>query len=549
MPRPRSEDLPALPPLWAGVRRRQLTLLVCAGLGHAVVTGLAAHFVLHSLSGGNSVSKGPLFALLLVGAAVAAGVLQRAERVVSEQLSQSYVHQLRLGMIRRHLSDGNVRSLGVAVARTTNDLSSIKSWITQGVAPLAVDIPLVVGAGAVLLLLDPVLGLALLLPTAVFLTGLCLLSPIAYERARALRRIRGRLAGRIADTILSSTAIRSAGGTRRELKRVDRFSSMLVEAAVHRARAGGALRGLATTTSGLALASIVGTATIIGLPAPHLAAALTVAGFLARPVHDIGRVAEYRQTYRAARRIIGPSVQEPPAGNGPERVTAGSRVDTEEDACVAQVVASGMSSNGTSMEKLTADPGDRVVLDIGNKQLTTELLDQFVGLSPVRSGEITIDGTDLRYADHAIRRRLVGYGTQGMTLSRATITRTVCYRGARASASQSTELLGLVGLAERVNELPRGENTMLSQGGEPLTIPERARLILARAMFNQPPVLVFDHLDSDLGREGRATMRQLLLDYPGVVIVASDDPQEIITPTLVWRPQGVPKDRHSGGHQ
>ena len=38
-------------------------------------------------------------------------------------------------------------------------------------------------------------------------------------------------------------------------------------------------------------------------------------------------------------------------------------------------------------------------------------------------------------------------------------------------------------------------------------------------------------LDVDLGKDGRATMRRLLADYPGVVILASDDPDQIVTPT------------------
>jgi hypothetical protein len=58
-------------------------------------------------------------------------------------------------------------------------------------------------------------------------------------------------------------------------------------------------------------------------------------------------------------------------------------------------------------------------------------------------------------------------------------------------------------------------------------------------MLDDPPLLVFDHLDADLGREGRATMRRLLAGYPGVVILASDDPEQILTPTLIWRPADV----------
>jgi hypothetical protein len=41
------------------------------------------------------------------------------------------------------------------------------------------------------------------------------------------------------------------------------------------------------------------------------AAALTLVGLLASHVHDLGRVAEYRQTFNAAKRMIGPAL--PPA--------------------------------------------------------------------------------------------------------------------------------------------------------------------------------------------------------------------------------------------
>jgi hypothetical protein len=61
-------------------------------------------------------------------------------------------------------------------------------------------------------------------------------------------------------------------------------------------------------------------------------------------------------------------------------------------------------------------------------------------------------------------------------------------------------------------------------------------------MFGEPPLLLFDHLDADLGREGRARMREVLQDYPGVVIIATDSVEEVMQPTIRWRPreQGLP---------
>ena len=274
------------------------------------MAGLGAHFVVRALGRTTSPYRGLLVALLLVSAVVV-GLLRMVERVFSERLSQSYVHEIRLGLIRHNLGEAGVRSLGVAVARATNDLSSVKTWVAQGVAPLAVDIPLVTGACCVLLLLDPVLGVALLPPLALLLIGLRVLSPVAYERSRAVRRARGRLATQVADTVLATTAIRSGGGAVRELNRVERLSASLVQAAIHRATAAGALRGLGAAVAGFATACIIGAGMATGLAAAHLAAALTVAGFLAAPLNDLGRVAEFRQTYRAARRIIGPAVELP----------------------------------------------------------------------------------------------------------------------------------------------------------------------------------------------------------------------------------------------
>jgi ABC-type multidrug transport system fused ATPase/permease subunit len=534
MARSPSEDASGLPPLWEGVRRRYLTVLVGAGLGQAVVAGLGAHFVVRSLAG-SSAHRGLLF-VVLVAAAVAVGALRMVQRVVSEQLSQGYVHQIRLGLVRRYLSDGEVSSLGVAVARTTNDLSSVKSWISQGVAPLAVDIPLVVGAGVVLLLLDPALCLALLLPIMMLVAAIRLLTA------------RGRLAGQVADTVLSTTAIRSAGGQARELGRVDRLSRTLMDAAVHRARSAGALRGLAATAAGLTTASVIGTGMATGLPAPRLAAALTVTGFLATPINDLGRVAEFRQTYRAARRIIGPAIEHPHARTD-ARSSAVSSSTTGDEPAVAgpvdgrTVVAEGVSAPGIPcMSDLRAVAGDRVAVDVGSDLAATELLGQLAALSPLRSGRVLLGGVDLATAGPRTLRPLVGYGARGMMLARASIARSVTYRSAESSAAESAKLLGLVGLDERVGQLPRGDGTMLTHGGEPLDIPERARLILARAMFGEPPLLLFDHLDADLGREGRARMREVLQDYPGVVIIASDSVEEVMQPTILWRPreQGLP---------
>jgi ABC-type multidrug transport system fused ATPase/permease subunit len=523
-----------LPAVWAGRRRRYLSLLIAAGLGQAVAAGASAHFFAHALTRSSTGGRGVLFGALL-GAAAIVGGLRMAERVLSERLSQDYVHQVRLGLIRRNLADGKVRSLGVAVARTTNDLTSIKNWISQGVAPLAVGIPLIVGVGVALVLLNPWLLIGLVVPIAVLIAAMRALTPVAYQRTRRVRKIRGRLSSQIADTLLSAAAIRSAGGADRELARIRKQSHVLVSASIEKAKVAGAMRGTAAATSGIITALVIGTALLARLPTHTIAGAITLVAFLATPIHELGQVVEYRQTYRAARRIIGPAIQPAPDSTS-ARVELAAVPTAGVDGTVA--AAHLRLSDGTRMPKLTARPGARIVVDAGHTGLTSELLERFVGLREGAAGQIVVGGMDLVRTAPKDLRNLVGYAAHGMMLMRGTVSRTVAYRCPATSSADVNGLLEAVGLAGRVAELPRGADTNLVRGGDPLTIPERARLLLARAMLGDPPLLVFDQLDADLGKDGRTTMRRLLADYPGVVILASDDPDQIVAPTHRWRPDG-----------
>ncbi len=543
-----SDCTSGLPPLWAGKRRGQLSILVGAGLGQATAAGLGAHFVIHLLRGGASSHQILLFGILVVSALVV-GALRMVERVISEVLSQNYVHEIRVGLIRRNLADGRVRNLGVAVARTTNDLGSVQSWISQGVTPLAVGIPLILGAGIAMLLIDPVLTITLFPPLALLLIGLRWVTPTAYARTRALRKARGKLAGQVADTILSSRAIRSGGGVSRELKRVEQYSTSLVAAATRRARSAGALRGMAAASSGLTTASAVGIGLAVGMPASHVAAALTVTGLLSAPIQDLGRAAEFRQTYRAARRIIGPAVDRAPAGVGPtppgrrrgDGIESRPTVppDVAEESSAVLVVESMQYDGDRDMPTLTAFRGDRVLVRTGDRRADSVVLDQLAGIAGVGRARIRLDGVDLTDASPGRRRRLVGYGCQGMLHARTTVRRAVGYRSPTPPGDEVLPLLAAVGLQDTVARLPGQLETLLQHGGEPLTIPERARLTLARALYNEPPLLVFDHLDADLGRAGRATMRDLLRSYPGVVVLTTDAPDDVVDVSVVWETAAV----------
>lgn len=526
---------PALPPLFQGRGRRWLSALVATGLAQALIGGASAFALrraFHSSSTGTTVAS----ISLLVVAACALGSLRLAERVLAERMSQNYVHQVRTALLRASIQNSGGRSLGVTVARTTNDLTSLKNWMASGVAPLASGIPLVVGVTVALAVLNPLFALAAAFPLVALAWTLRGLTTAAYERSRRLRKLRGRLSAQIADTVLAAPAIRAGGGQSRELKRIQERSRAVVEAAVARARVAGALRASAATASGLGTAAIVAMGMYANLSVGTIAAAVAVMGFLVVPVQDLGRVVEYRQMYRAAKNILEPALTGGSTSThpAPDAVESGQQTDT---AAVLEVQGVRLDG-GSVMPDLAAQHGARIVLAVDDRGLTTELIERLAGLHPPGGGaRVLVAGHEPHLLDPRDRRALVGYAGQDMRLERGTVSRALHYR--TPDLEITTEALDEFGLAETVAKLPRGQDTELRHGGSPLAVPERARILLARAMLGAPPLLLLDHLDADLGAPYLPVLRGLLQQYDGVVLVASDRPLDVIRPTHVWGPLGV----------
>nr|WP_281372575.1 ABC transporter transmembrane domain-containing protein [Prauserella isguenensis] len=480
---------------------------------------------------------------VLLLAALCMGGIRVIEWVVAEKLSQDYVHEIRGGLLAAALEGGHGPSLGTTIARATNDLAAVRNWVAWGIAPLAGAVPLVAGVLAVLALLHPALAVAVAVPLVLLAVVFALLARSAYTRARSVRRARGRLAAHVGDTVAAGTGIRAAGGLSRELARLTRRSAAVRASAVRRAHVAGYLRGTAVGAATVATLGVVVAGAWTGLEHALVATTITVVGVLATPIHDLGRVVEYRQSYLAARRILAPALALPPPYGGRTQ----RPVRPEEGPAHAGVHVHDLWVDGTCVPGLVAAPGARVVL----RGAREGWVDAVVGLL-AGSGEgggarargwIRVSGQDLGVLEPAQRRRYVGFAARGVPVERGTIARAVRYRRPDARSPVEPELAA-VGLAERVAGLPDGERTVLRRGGEPLSMPERARLHLARARYERPPLLVLDHVEDQLGAGGAALLRDLLADYPGVVVLATEVPDELVGDHDVWDLTPVDSDRN-----
>lgn len=449
------------------------------------------------------------------------GASKYAERVLSERLGQDYVHELRGRLASLALTGDDKPSLGITIARTTNDLSSVRSWVAQGIAPLIAALPLVVGSVVALGWLHWSLAAATLLPLLALAAALAGISRLAYRRARTLRRRRGRLAARLSDTLHAREAILTAGGHERELRRINHDSRRVVDAAIARSRTAGALQALALTTAAAIAALVALAGRTAGVDTAAVASALTIAGVLAAPLADTGRIVEFRQNYRAARRILGPHL----AADHPRPPLLGERQRCES----SHAVQVSLSSNGTEVLSFTAQAGDRLHVVGADQAETSAALRQIAAPNPSAEATVIINGWDHVRSEPRHRRELVGIAARGTPLEPGTIARAVRYRRPDLDPTHTQAALERVGLDSTLADQANGERTKLRRGGDPLTTADLARLKIARAIIGEPPLLLLDHIDSELDSDGKKMVAQVVADYPGVVLFASDHPHDVAT--------------------
>ncbi|MHA7292304.1 ABC transporter transmembrane domain-containing protein [Arthrobacter sp. HLT1-21] len=519
-----------LPKLVERDRRGILALLIGTGLLMAALAGLTAIFMTMLLGGGADLLAAFLAGTGLITVACGIGVLRSVERVLAERLGQSYIQQIRLKLVDAALTAEKPPPAGITIARATNDLTSVRNWVALGIAPLAVGIPMILGSALGLGLLSPVLALAALIPLTILAGVMVILAHTAFDRAKIVRRKRGRLASLLADTVAAAPAIKAASGERRELRRIGKAGQEVVDAAVDRSRITGCIRGSAAAAAAIAVAGVGIVGVWQSIDTATIAGALTIVGLMSAPVSDLGRVVEYRQNFKAARRILVPALSnvkeldrgQIPAGKTVNIVRQLPQALPRGEGVVS--VVGPLSCGVCAAPTLRAVPGDLVVVEATDPARVDAVFAALLGLRQEEAVAVCVDGMDLLSAHPEEKRQLVGYAAAGSYLERGTVERAVRYRRPDLHPDEGRRALERVGIADTIDALPKGYRTQLRRGGEPLTVSERARLVLARASLASPPLLVLNRIDTELDDDGLNVLWELIDGYPGVVLLSPGQP-------------------------
>ena len=120
---------------------------------------------------------------------------------------------------------------------------------------------------------------------------------------------------------------------------------------------------------------------------------------------------------------------------------------------------------------------------------------------------------DLTQLSEATKQNLITYVPQEPHIFTATLAENVSLWRENASDEAAIEALEAAALGDFVCALPEGLRTPLGQGGHPLSAGQRHRLGLARAFFQNRPIVLLDEVTAGLDEETEATVIHALTRF------------------------------------
>jgi ABC-type multidrug transport system fused ATPase/permease subunit len=128
----------------------------------------------------------------------------------------------------------------------------------------------------------------------------------------------------------------------------------------------------------------------------------------------------------------------------------------------------------------------------------------------IQSGSITIDGVDIRTVDLKSLRRRFGVVLQDSLIFDGTLAENIAYSQPSATRLDIEEAAKAAEIYEMAVALPDGFDTVIGTHGIKLSVGEKQRVSIARAILRDPAILIMDEATSSLDSESEALIQKSL---------------------------------------
>ena len=443
--------------------------------------------------------------LAVITIAIVGAVSSYFEKYLTTSVGQWVMHDLRRVLYshiqRLSLSYHDQKRTGDLISRVTTDIDAVQSLISQVLLGVLVNILTLLGMMLVMLYLNWAFTvIALLVAPALFFVVYHYTHRIK-NASRAMRRQEGEVVSVLEEVLSSIRVVKAFAREDYEQKRFERESRASVQKALLARNFKAKLPPLVEiiVAAGTCLVLWYGARLVLAgqLTSGELLVFLLYLGKMYKPMRELSKMTDTISKadvgWERIREVLENETQIRDQRGAQRAPRFKGRIEFDHVS-----FAYGDNQRVLHDLNLKIEPGQVAAL-VGptgaGKTTIVSLLPRFYEQS---SGEIRMDGTDIRRFKQKSLREQISFVLQESLLFHATVAQNIAYGKPDASHDEIVRAARLANADEFIDRMPDGYETMIGERGVTLSGGQRQRITIARAIIRDAPILILDEPSAGL---------------------------------------------------
>ena len=457
-------------------------------------------FVIDDVIGHHRIELLTWMMLALLGAFLLRDVFNSLRILINNTFEQNVIYDMRRDVYARlqrlPVNYFDQRASGDLMTRVIEDVNSVERVLIDGTEQGSVAVVSLLGVVAIMFATNAKLALVAMIPLPLLTGGAMWYTLTAHRRYRAQREASSAMNALLMDNL---QGVRQIKAFEREPHEEDRFAD---RADALRAGTLGIMRVWAVYSPAMSFAAALGMVLVLWVGGRQVVSGQMTLGqlvgfmfYLALFYDPVARLHGLNQMFQAARAagervfdILDTPIER---ANGVPRKPFRSRVKGE---VIYENVGFSYQPDRLVLRNISlhARPGQMLALAGPTGAGKSTLVNLLPAFYEAVSGSIRIDGEDISGLSLESLRAQIGVVSQEAFLFNGTIRENILYGRLDANEKDLVEASRAANCHEFIARLPEGYDSHVGERGVKLSVGEKQRVSIARALLKNAPILILD---------------------------------------------------------